>query len=423
MGRPLNQSPELPSDTSDATSLNPNEMHAGSATARYKDARKVTLVGSAVDLMLGISKIFAGIAGDSQALIADGIHSLSDLATDGMVLFAMKHGSREADDKHPYGHARIETLTTIVLGVSLIAVGIGIAYDAILRLMHPGLLMHPGWLALTVAGISVFAKEGIYHYTLRAAERLGSELLRANAWHSRSDAISSVIVVVGILGAMGGLEYLDALAAIGVAIMIAKIGGGLAWSSAQELIDTAMEPEKVKAIGEAIQSVDGVKALHMLRTRRMGSNGLVDVHILVNSHISVSEGHRIGDTVRAQIMRKVNAVTDVMVHIDPEDDEIAAPSHGLPLRNEVLATLQNQWHDLEAAQHIEETLLHYLDGKIHVEVLLPLDSMADIAAAKTAAHELNRLALEGSCSDSTETSKKDTKKPHGCISDVRVRFY
>ncbi|MBL1278477.1 MAG: cation transporter, partial [Ectothiorhodospiraceae bacterium] len=413
--------------------LNPNEMHDGRALARYKDARKVTLVGSAVDLVLGVSKIFAGVVGDSQALIADGIHSLSDLATDGMVLFAMKHGSREADDKHPYGHARIETLTTIVLGVSLIAVGMGIAYDAVLRLMHPDLLMHPGWLALVVATISVFAKEAIYHYTLRAAERLGSELLRANAWHSRSDAISSVIVVVGVLGAMGGLEYLDALAAVGVAIMIAKIGGELAWHSAQELIDTAMDPDKVEAIREAIQSVDGVQALHMLRTRRMGSNGLVDVHILVNSHISVSEGHRIGDTVRAQIMRKVDAVTDVMVHIDPEDDEIAAPSHGLPLRNEVLATLQNQWHDLEAAQYIEETLLHYLDGKIHVEVLLPLDCMADLAAAKSAALELSRLALEGSGSDSAEVKVQaqtqtkvptnDNRNAHRYISDVRVRFH
>lgn len=386
----------------------PNEMHDGRATARYQDARKVTLVGAAVDLVLGVTKILVGVIGDSQALIADGIHSLSDLVTDGLVLFAVKHGSREADDKHPYGHARIETLSTVILGVALIAVSLGIAYDAVLRLMHPELLMHPGWLALVVATISIFAKEGIYHYTLRAAERLNSNLLRANAWHSRSDAISSVIVVVGILGSMGGLEYLDALAAIGVAIMVAKIGGELAWNSAQELIDTAMEPEQVEEIRATIQDVDGVQALHMLRTRRMGSNGLVDVHIMVNSHISVSEGHRIGDTVRAQIMRKMNAVTDVMVHIDPEDDEVAAPSHGLPLRNEVLATLQSQWQNLEAAQHIEETLLHYLDGKIHVEVLLPLDRMADVAAAKAAARELTQLALN------------DTKNH---ISDVRVRFH
>jgi cation diffusion facilitator family transporter len=308
----------------------------------------------------------------------------------------MKHGSREADEKHPYGHARIETLATITLGVALIGVAIGIAWDAFLRLRHPELLMHPGWLALVVASISIVSKEVIYQYTLRAAKKWNSSLLRANAWHSRSDAISSVIVVIGILGSMSGLHYLDAVAAIGVALMVAWIGGKLAWHSAQELIDTAMEPEKVAQIRQSIQSVDGVQALHMLRTRRMGDSGLVDVHILVSPRISVSEGHRISETVRAQIMRDVNAVTDVMVHIDPEDDEQAAPSSGLPLRNEVLAHLQQRWTNIEAAQYIEEeeTVLHYLDGKIHVEVLLPLSQMADINAAQTAACELSQRATE-----------------------------
>jgi len=131
---------------------------AGYHDARYKAARKVTLIGSAVDLLLGVAKIVAGYIGSSQALIADGIHSLSDLATDGVVLFAMKHGSREADEKHPYGHARIETLATITLGVALIGVAIGIAWDAFLRLRHPELLMHPGWLALVVPVFRLFPK-------------------------------------------------------------------------------------------------------------------------------------------------------------------------------------------------------------------------------------------------------------------------
>ncbi len=361
--------------------------------ARYKAARKVTLIGSVVDLLLGVAKIVVGYIGSSQALIADGIHSLSDLATDGVVLFAMKHGSREADENHPYGHARIETLATIVLGVALVGIAVGIAWDAVLRLRHPELLMHPGWLALVVASISILSKEAIYQYTLRVAKKWNSSLLRANAWHSRSDAISSVIVVIGVLGSMNGLHYLDAVAAIGVALMVAWIGGKLAWRSAQELIDTAMEAEQVTQIRHSIQSVDGAQALHMLRTRRMGDSGLVDVHILVSPRISVSEGHRISETVRAQIMRDVDAVTDVMVHIDPEDDEQAAPSTGLPLRNEVLAQLQQHWTDIEAAQYIEETTLHYLDGKIHVEVLLPLSRMADMDEAKAVARELNRQTM------------------------------
>lgn len=373
---------------------------------RYRETRKVTLIGAAIDFTLGVAKIVVGVIGNSQALIADGIHSFSDLITDGLVLFAVKHSSRGADAKHPYGHGRIETLTTVILGVALVAVAIGIAYDAALRLMHPELLLHPGWLALTVATISVVAKEGIYHYTLRTAEKFNSNLLRANAWHSRSDAISSVIVMIGVMGSMGGLVYLDAVAAIGVGIMVAKIGVDLAWHSIQELIDTAMEPEQIEQIRTAIQSVDGVQALHMLRTRRMGSDGMVDVHILVNSKISVSEGHRISDTVRAQIIREVDDVTDVMVHIDPEDDEKMTPSSGLPLRNEVLKMLETRWQGLDAAKHLEDTVLHYLDGKIHVEVLLPLGEISSTSEAQAMTDKLNQLALE-------ET----------CVADVKVSFH
>ncbi len=367
---------------------------------RYEEARKVTLVGSAVDLLLGVAKIFAGVIGDSQALIADGIHSLSDLVTDGMVLFAVKHGSRAADDKHPYGHGRIETLTTIVLGVTLIVVALGISWDAILRMLHPELLMHPGWLALAVATVSIFTKEAIYHYTLRAADKLGSNLLRANAWHSRSDAISSLIVVVGVLGSMGGLEYLDAVAAIGVALMVAKIGGELVWHSAQELIDSAMEPEQVEQVRAAIESVHGVKSLHLLRTRRMGSNGLVDVHLQVDPRLSVSEGHRISDRVRAEIMQRVNPITDVMVHIDAEDDERGTPSSNLPLRDEVQGWLDQAWANEPAAQLIEDTVLHYLDGKIHVEVLLPLEKMHDLDEARVIAQRLSQaVALDNHITD------------------------
>ncbi|VAX03430.1 Cobalt-zinc-cadmium resistance protein, partial [hydrothermal vent metagenome] len=338
---------------------------------RYREARHVTLVGSAVDLVLGVTKIFVGFVGNSQALIADGVHSLSDLATDIIVLFAMKHGSRAADEEHPYGHGRIETLATVVLGVALLAVAIGIAYDASLRLLNPELLPQPGWLALSVATISIAAKEAIYHYTLRVANRLNSQLLRANAWHSRSDAISSLVVVIGVIGAMNGVVWLDAVAAIAVGAMVGKIGIGLAWHSSQELIDRAMEPEQVTNIRTAILSVNGVKTLHMLRTRRMANDGLVDVHILVEPKSSVSEGHLISERVRQAVMEKVDGITEVMVHIDPEDDEVSAPSRGLPMRDEVLALLRHRWQDIEEASDIDHVRLHYLDGKIHVEVSLP----------------------------------------------------
>lgn len=373
---------------------------------RYREARHVTLVGSAVDLVLGVTKIFVGFVGNSQALIADGVHSLSDLATDIIVLFAMKHGSRAADEEHPYGHGRIETLATVVLGVALLAVAIGIAYDASLRLLNPELLPQPGWLALSVATISIAAKEAIYHYTLRVANRLNSQLLRANAWHSRSDAISSLVVVIGVIGAMNGVVWLDAVAAIAVGAMVGKIGIGLAWHSSQELIDRAMEPEQVTRIRAAILSVNGVKALHMLRTRRMANDGLVDVHILVEPKSSVSEGHLISERVRQAVMEKVDGITEVMVHIDPEDDEVSVPSHGLPMRDEVLALLRHRWQDIEEASDIDHVRLHYLDGKIHVEVSLPLEKMRDIDQARALARQLVRLAEE-----------EDN------IADVQVSFY
>ena len=359
-----------------------------SSDERYSEARHVTLVGSVVDLLLGVAKIIVGFVGNSQALIADGVHSLSDLATDIIVLLAMKHGARDADEDHPYGHGRIETLATVILGVALVAVAVGIAYDAGLRLLNPELLPQPGWLALSVAAVSILSKEAIYHYTMRVARRLDSQLLRANAWHSRSDAISSVVVLLGIAGAMNGITWLDAVAAMVVGAMVGKIGIDLAWHSSQELIDHAMEPEQVAKIREAILSVDGVVALHMLRTRRMASDGLVDVHILVDPRCSVSEGHLISDHVRQRVMKNVAGVTEVMVHIDPEDDEISAPSMGLPMRNEVLELLHKRWADIEPAPDFDGIQLHYLDGKIHVEVALPLQKLQDIAQAQALARQL-----------------------------------
>lgn len=355
---------------------------------RYRETRKVTLIGSALDLLLGVGKIFIGFIDQSQALIADGVHSLSDLATDFMVLFAAKHGSREADEDHPYGHARIETMMTVALGLALIAIGLGLGYDAGRRLFSPDLLLHPGWMALVVASISIVSKEAIYHYTMHYARKLRSNLLRANAWHSRSDAISSVVVVVGVAGSMAGLDYLDAIAAIGVAIMIAKIGWDLSWNSMRELVDTALDAEKVESIREFIQTIDGVVDLHLLRTRRMGADALVDVHIQVDDHLSVSEGHQISETVRQKLIREFDEVSDVMVHIDPENDEVVQPCNHLPLRREVLKSLKRIWAGIPEASKIEHITLHYLNGKIELEVWLPLNVVDNCETGRNLARQM-----------------------------------
>lgn len=342
------------------------------SSQRYKDTVRVTIIGAIVDFLLGVAKIIVGFASQSQALIADGVHSLSDLVTDVAVLYAAKHSHLEADEEHPYGHGRIETVVTVGLGIALIGISIGIMIDATHRLFNPNTLLSPGVLALVVAGVSVVAKEVIYQYTMVVARRYRSNMLKANAWHSRSDAISSIIVMVGIIGSMAGLTYLDAIAAIGVGIMIAKIGWDLAWHSLKELIDTGLEAERVKAIEKSILEVGGVDTLHILRTRLVGADALVDVHIQVASYLSVSEAHYISETVRCKLIKEIEEVIDVMVHIDPEDDEDLPEIAKLPLRQEILGKLEQAWSSLEEAEKIDNVTLHYLQGKIEIELLLPL---------------------------------------------------
>jgi cation diffusion facilitator family transporter len=360
--------------------------------SRTRDTIRVTLIGSVLDLALGIVKIVVGIVGQSQALVADGIHSLSDLGTDIVVIYAARHAGREADEDHPYGHARIETAATVALGVALVVVAAGVGFDAGTRLFAPERLLHPGWLALAVAGISVVSKEAIYQYTMIFARKHRSDMLRANAWHSRSDAISSIIVVIGVIGSMAGLNYLDAIAAIGVALMIIKIGWDLIWHSLRELVDTGLEHERVENIRQSIQSVDGVIALHNLRTRRMGGDALADVHIQVNPSISVSEGHQISEAVRKKLIEEIEELSDVTVHIDTEDDQAAIRTVELPLRSEIIRRAMLCFNGIEEANEIEQITVHYHDGKVQLELLLPLDHARDPEAAARLGQQFREAA-------------------------------
>lgn len=361
------------------------------AKERQAISQSVTFVGALVNLVLSVAKVLFGWLGQSAALIADGIHSFSDLISDALVWFASKHGSQDADEDHPYGHGRIETLATAVLGGLLIVVAIGLAIDAGSRMFNPEELLEPNLFALIVAGLSIAAKEWLYRYTQKAADEINSKLLRANAWHHRSDAVSTIVVVVGILGAMMGLPYMDALAAVVVAAMIGHIGWELVWGALNELIDTALEPEKVDSIREVIQGVDGVRAMHMLRTRRMGHEALADVHILVDPYVSVSEGHQISEFVRQTVISQFDEVNDVTVHIDPEDDEVAPSCVGLPPRAQVETELDTVWKDDPAYSAIAEIRLHYLAGKIEIEVFLKIEAFATLEAAREASHRLKGL--------------------------------
>ena len=336
---------------------------------RDKAMRNAGIVGAIVNLALTIVKVIFGIIGQSHALIADGVHSFADLITDLMVWFAAKYSNRPADKEYPYGHARIETAFTVGLGVVLIITAIGIMLDSAQRLLNPETLLQPTPIVLLVAAISIFANEGLYHYTIRVARNCDSSLLKANAWHHRSDAISSIVVLVGVTGSLLGFPYLDAFAALAVALMIGKIGWDLAWVSIRELVDKGMKPKTASALKRILETIDGVRSVHMLRSRRMGGSYLIDVHIVVNECLSVSEGHKIAEYVRLKLIDSHDNITDALVHIDPEDDSIAISSTDLPLRREVLADLRKVWAKDMDLFELDKVTLHYLNGKVHVDLV------------------------------------------------------
>lgn len=359
---------------------------------RYLLIRNATLVGIVINILLTGAQLFFGWVGRSHALIADGLHSLSDLISDLVVLIAAKYGTRRADKKYPYGYARFETVATIIVGGILILVALVILIDATKRLFEPALLFHPTPVSLAVVVVTILIKEALFHYTMYVAHRVRSKMLRASAWHHRSDAISSVIVLVGITGSMAGITWLDAAASIGVSLLIAKIGWSLGGGGVRELVDMGLDTEKLETIKNLIKSVDGVHTLHELRTRYTGANVLVDVHLLVNPRVSVSEGHQIGENVRFSLMEEMQEIIDVTVHIDPENDEELTPNLELPSRNEVVNYLQNRCQALKIPNVIEHLTLHYLSGKLIVEVYLALDTVKTLEETQNLSRQFREFA-------------------------------
>ncbi len=287
------------------------------STSTWPDKRRATLVGAAVNLVLSVTKIIGGLIGQSQALIADGVHSLSDLLSDALVLLASRWGSLEADHNHPYGHARIETLATLGVGLLLLMIGAGFMIDSVSRLLNPERLLAPGWVAFGIAAVSVLGKEALFRYTVAVARRTDSALLRANAWHHRSDALSSIVVIIGIGGALAGLLWLDAVAAAIVAIMLGWVGWRLLGEAAAELVDTGLSARELDALAATIAAVEGVRGHGRLRSRRMGGRIFVDVRIGVDDRLTVLEGHRVAERVRQRVIDQLPGHADVVVCLRP----------------------------------------------------------------------------------------------------------
>ena len=337
-----------------------------------RDTQKLLILSGAIDFCLGLAKVIVGVLANSHALIADGIHSFSDLATDALVWFFNRVGAKAPDDDHPYGHARFETFGTLILGALLILVSALLIFDSIDRLLTIDTFQTPTWPALAVATLSIITKEWLYAVTKNLGERTKSSLLLANAWHHRSDALSSIIVLIGVGGALLGYAWLEMFAAIGVAFMIAMIGWRLSREAVEELVDTALSDSYVSEIKEQIENVEGVRGVHHLRTRRMGASVFLDIHLQVEPAISVSEGHQIGEWVTKTLLDAFSDITDVTVHIDAEDDAEMEEHEQVmaPLRQDVRRELQAVWQDLIDVNDVEKITLHYLERGINVELFL-----------------------------------------------------
>ena len=291
--------------------------NSGDASAEKQSAaKKSTLVSVAVNLALTVSQVFAGLLSGSQGLIADGIHSLTDLVADFVVLFANHHSAKDADEDHHYGHQRYETAASLFLGISLLVVGLGMLWSAGHKIVNPITASQISILALYVALGSLVAKQLLFRYMLAVAERVRSSMLVANAWHARSDAASSLVVSVGIVGALFGFPILDSVGALIVGLMIVRTGWSFSWDALNDLMDRAVSEEEHQHIEKIILSTHGVLGCHDLRTRKMGDMILVDVHIEVDANATVQVGHDIALAAANQVKAEL-PVLNVMTHIDP----------------------------------------------------------------------------------------------------------
>lgn len=282
----------------------------------YRLAVKVSIVTVIVNLILALFKIVAGIIGQSSAMLADGIHTLSDVLTTIIVLVGLRIASEEADEDHPYGHEKYESVFAKILSIFLLLTGVFIGYESI-KVLISGEFVEPKKIALIAALISIVVKEIMYWYTIKAARKIKSISMEADAWHHRTDVFSSIGTFVGILGARLGIPALDPIAGVIVSIFIIKVGVNLYMKSVRELVDESASEEIIKKIEEKTKSIKGVRGIKSLKTRIFGNKIYVDLEILVDAYISVKEGHDISERVHDKLEEEIDDIKHCMVHIEP----------------------------------------------------------------------------------------------------------
>lgn len=294
----------------------PRDYGIPSPGGRQQAAYRSTMVSVAVNILLTAIQLFIGLFAHSQALVADAIHSLSDLVSDGVVLFANKHSRKAPDADHPYGHRRFETAASLIIGALLLAVGLGMLWSSFTKLQNPAAIPEVHRAALFAAVLALVAKELLFRYLLHVAERVRSSMLVANAWHARSDAASSFVVALGIIGNLIGFHLADPLAALVVGLMIVRMGWKFFLASFNVLMDSAVDGETEARIRSHLLSTPGVMGIHGLKTRKLGDMIWVEVDIEMDGELTVAQGHAIAVEARRRVMQN-EAVLDVTTHFDP----------------------------------------------------------------------------------------------------------
>ena len=364
-----------------------------------KHALSVTWLGLFANLILAIAKGFIGTIAHSSALIADAGHSVSDLLSDSITLWAVHMSGVPKDKNHPYGHGKFETVGTFIVAIFLLLTGVGVAWHVLNKIDTPEV---PGTAALWMAAIAICFKEALFHVTRMVGRRSGSRVLLANAWHHRSDAISSVAALVGIGGAQWGIPLMDPIAGVLVAGLIIKTGIDIGYESIRELTDETVEEEVISELGHILAEIDGVDHFHEMRARRMGPQLLVDLHIEVDSMMSISAAHQVAERVRLRILDELPAVNEVLVHVDAEDDFVESKGGIEETKDIVLMRPQTEIEsdvkkiltEIPEIQGITHIYCHYLNQELTVQVNILLDEEMQIRDAQKIASKARKKIEE-----------------------------
>ncbi|KAF2298507.1 hypothetical protein GH714_023864 [Hevea brasiliensis] len=408
--------------------------------ASGEEGEKIFRLGLAADIGLAAGKALTGYLSGSTAIIADAAHSASDVVLSGVALWSFKAGNAPRDKEHPYGHGKFESLGALGISCMLLATAGGIAWHAVDLLLgllfaspeavnhsltyehvhshshrhgghHHGIDMDHPILALSMTIVSISIKEGLYWITKRAGERQGSGLMKANAWHHRADAISSVVALIGVGGSILGVKFLDPLAGLVVSGMIVKAGLQTGYHSVLELVDAAIPAEHLDPIKQTILQVEGVKGCHRLRGRRAGSNLHLDVHIEVDPFSSVSAAHGIGEKVRQEIHKSYPEIAEVFIHIDPsflhfspnvmgwqDNVEGTTNNRNVSLEDRDIGLIVSNLSRFPEKMEVERITRHFLQGKLllEVEVSMPPDILIRdaIEVAEAVKKEILRAASD-----------------------------